>query len=176
MKRFVAVLGLVVLPVFGSIPAADAVGHGVCTITGRITFSPPTLSAGAWDIESAVIDCQGLIAARRRIIGRGPLQGSGSFATVAPGNGGCLEQTGAGTLEYRIPTSGGDIRVSEPVNHTLAGLGVINTPTLHGTFQLAPPYDGDCVTKPMARATFVAEVVLYRYPRELPKPPYVPGS
>ena len=66
---------------------------------------------------------------------------------------------------------GGDIVITEPENHTLAGAGLFATPTLHGPFEIAPPYDGDCVTKPVTRATFAAEVVLYRYPRGTPKPP-----
>lgn len=170
MKRFVAVLALVVLPVIGFTPAADAVGYGACTITGTITFSSRTLSAGTWTIGPAVIDCQGLIAARRRITGRGPFKGSGSFTALPPGEGACLRHSGSGKIDYTIPTTGGDIHISEPSNHTLVGIGVIDTPTLHGSFQLPPPYDGDCLTKPVTKVTFVAEVLLNRYPRQLPNP------
>jgi hypothetical protein len=36
------------------------------------------------------------------------------------------------------------------------------------------PAGGDCLTKPVTKATFVAQVVLYRYPREVPKKlPYI---
>jgi hypothetical protein len=163
-----AVLGLVVVPVFGFTPAADAVGYGVCTITGTITFSSESPEAGSWNIGAAAIDCQGLIAGRRRIIGRGPFNGSGSFSSVPPVNGGCLQQNGIGKVNYKLPTTSGVITVSEPVNHTLAGTGVLNTPTLHGLFQLSPSYNGDCMTKPVGKTSFVAEVLLYRYPREVP--------
>lgn len=55
------------------------------------------------------------------------------------------------------------------------GVGVFDTPTLHGLFQLLPPYDGDCLTKPVGRSTFAAQVVLVRYPRQIPSPK-LPGS
>jgi hypothetical protein len=171
MRRFVAVLAVVVLPVLGLSSTAGAIEEGACTISGTITFSSQSPSAGVWTIGPAVIDCQGLVAARRLITGRGPLAGSGSFAALAPGDSACLRQAGSGTLEYKIPTTAGDIVISEPENHTLAGIGVFNTPRLHGSFQVAPPYDGDCVTKPVSRATFLAQVVLYGYPRQLPGPP-----
>ena len=172
VKRFVAVLALLVLPVLGLTPEAGAVGYGACTITGTMTFAAGTESVGTWTIGPAVLDCQGLIAGRRRITGRGPFQGSGSFAALPAGDG-CLRQSGTGTIEYRIPTSAGEILVSEPWAHTLAGAGVVNTPTLHGLWQVTPA-GGDCLTKPVTKATFVAEVVLYRYPREIPrKLPYL---
>lgn len=168
MKGFVAGLSLVMLPLFGVTPAG-AVGYGACTISGTITFAAQTLSTGAWTIGPAVLDCQGLIAARRRIIGRGPFGGAGSFIALPPGGDACLRQSGSGQVDYRVPTSAGEIVVSEPVSHTLAGIGVIDTPTLRGVFELPPPYDGDCVNEPLGRTTFVAEVVLNRYPRELPR-------
>jgi len=172
VKRFVAVLGLLVLPMLGFAPEAGAVGYGECTITGTMTFSSGTLSAGTWTIGPAVLDCQGLIAGRRRITGRGPIKGSGSY-TALPAGDGCLRQSGTGTIEYRIPTSAGEILVNEEWAHALAGAGVVNTPTLHGVMQVTPA-GGDCLTKPVTKATFVAQVVLYRYPREVPrKLPYI---
>jgi hypothetical protein len=171
VKRVVAVLAVVALPVLGFSSTAGAIEEGACTISGTITFSSQAPSAGVWTIGPAVIDCQGLVAARRLITGRGPFRGSGSFAALAPGDSGCLRQAGSGTLEYKIPTTAGDIVITEPENHTLAGIGSFNTPRLHGSFQVAPPYDGDCLTKPISRATFLAQVVLYGYPRELPQPP-----
>lgn len=171
MKRVVALIGLMVLPVLGFTPGAHAIGYGACTISGTIVFSAGAGGPAEWKIPAAVLDCQGLIAARRRIIGPGPFRGSGTFTTLDAG--GCLVGDGTGKINYEIPTSGGDILVSEPVNLTVAGGGAINTPTLHGLFQLPPPYGGDCVTTAEGRATFVAEVVLYRYPREIP--PHLPG-
>ena len=178
MKRFVAVLAVVVSPVLGFASTAGAVEEGACLITGTITFESQTAGAGMWNIGPAVIDCQGIVAARRLITGRGPFRGSGSFAALAPGDNGCLRQAGSGTLDYKIPTTAGDIVVNEPVTQTLTGIGTFNTPRLHGTFEVAPPYEGDCVTKPISRATFVAEVALYGYPRELPRPPLpnLPGE
>lgn len=179
MKRTVALLGLMVLPVLGFTPAADAVGYGACTISGTMTFSSSeaspgssqALDSGQWRIPHAIINCQGVIGlAEERMVGPGPFKGSGSFTTVPPGTGGCLQQQGTGSVEYEIQLTGGTLKVSEPVSHTLAGAGVLNTPTLHGLFQLPPPYDGDCVTAPVGETTFVAQVVLYRYPREVPVP------
>lgn len=172
MKRLVALIGLMVLPVLGFTPGAHAIGYGACTISGTIVFSSGAGDAGEWRIPAAVLDCQGLIAARRRIIGPGPFRGSGTFTPL--GAGGCLLGAATGKIDYEIPTTGGDILVSEPVDLTLAGGGVINTPTLHGLVQLPPPYGGDCATKPEGRATFVAEAVLYRYPRQIPPPLPVP--
>jgi hypothetical protein len=171
VKRFVAALVTVVLPVLGFTSTAGAIEEGACTISGTITFSADKPGTGVWAIGPAVIDCQGIVAARRLITGRGPFRGAGSFAALAAGDSGCLRQAGTGTLEYKIPTTAGDIVISEPENHTLAGIGSFNTPRLHGSFVVAPPYEGDCVTKPISRATFVAQVVLYGYPRELPRPP-----
>jgi len=171
VRRFVAVLAVVALPVLGFSSTAGAIEEGACTISGTISFSSQAPSTGVWTIGPAVIDCQGIVAARRLITGRGPFRGSGSFAALAPGDSGCLRQAGSGTLEYKIPTTAGDIVITEPENHTLAGIGSFNTPRLHGSFQVAPPYEGDCLTKPISRATFLAQVVLYGYPRELPRPP-----
>lgn len=156
-------------------PPAGAVGLGVCKLSGTIVFSFSTANEGRWSIGDGIVDCQGLIAARRRILGPGPFKGSGSFTGVPDGGGACLHQAGSGTVDYTLPTSGGDILISEPEAYTLVGAGAFTTPTLRGIFELQPPYDGDCVTKPVTSALFVGEARLYRYPRELPGPqPPVP--
>jgi hypothetical protein len=175
VKRFVAVLAVLVLPVIGFTPGAGAVGYGACTITGTISFSSGTLSSGTWTIGPAVIDCQGIVAGRRRITGRGPFRGSGSYTSLLPGDGGCLRQSGSGKVEYSIPTTAGEIHVDEAASHTLAIVGTLTTPTLDGPFEVAPPYSGgDCLTKTVGKATFVAEVLLYRYARQLPPQlPYI---
>jgi hypothetical protein len=173
VKRFVAVLAVVGSAVFGFSPRADAVGYGACTILGTISFSSQTQSTGTWTIGPAMLDCQGIVGKRARITGRGPLRGSGTYNALAPGA--CLPQNGTGKIEYVIPTASGTIQISEAVSHTLAGVGVLDTPTLHGTLQMPPPYDGDCVTKPLRRAGFVAQVILYRYPRQFP-PGRGPGA
>ena len=166
MKRFIAGLSVLGMAVLGFMPSAGAVGYGACTIIGTISFSSQTPSAGTWSIGPATLDCQGIVGKRARITGRGPLSASGTYEALAPAS--CLPQKGTGKVTYVIPTASGVIRVDEALNDTVAGVGVIDTPTLHGTFQVLPPYDGDCVTKPLKRATFVAQVVLYRYPREFP--------
>ena len=173
MKRIVAVLAAVVLPAIGFAPPAHAVGYGACSIVGTITFSSKTPGAGTWTIAPAMIDCKGIIGKRARPVGPGPFRGSGSFDALPPGGAACLPQSGSGNVEYEIPTFTGVIKVSEPVNHTLAGAGVLDTPSLHGAFQIPPPYDGDCVTTPVTRARFMAQVVLYRNPRQIPPP--LPG-
>jgi hypothetical protein len=178
VKRVLAVLALVVLPMLVSTQPAHAVGYGACTIVGTMTFSPMTMSTGTmstgtWTIGPATLDCQGVIGKRARITGRGPLTGSGTYTALAAGDG-CLRQSGTGKVEYTIPTASGTIQVSEAETHTLAPVGMIDTPTLHGALEVLPPYDGDCVTKPVSRASFVAQVLLYRYPREYPPPlPFV---
>jgi hypothetical protein len=170
----VALLALMAGPVVGVAPAAHSVGEGACTISGTISFSPSGQAAaeGAWRIGPAILDCQGIVAARHRIIGRGPFRGSGTFNLLPGGAGSCVNQAGTGTIEYTIPTSGGDILVNEPDQYTTAGAGTLHTPTLNGSLEILPPYEGDCVTKPITRATFLAEVVLLRYPREAPQPPH----
>ena len=172
MKRLVVALSVLGMAVMGFTPTAGAVGYGACTIVGTISFSSQTASAGAWAIGPATLDCQGVVGKRARITGRGPLRGSGTYTTLAPGA--CIPQQGTGELEYVIPTASGSIQVDEAATTTLAGAGVLDTPTLHGAFQVPPPYQGDCVTKPLSRATFVAQVVLYRHPREFP-PEAPPG-
>jgi hypothetical protein len=167
VKRLVAALAVVGSAVSGFSPRADAVGYGACTIVGTISFSSQTLSTGTWTIAPATLDCQGIIGKRARITGRGPLRGSGTYNALA-GNGACLAQNGTGQVEYVIPTASGTIQVNEAVSHTLAGAGVFDSTSLHGTFQIPPPYEGDCVTKPLSRATFVAQVILYRNPRQFP--------
>jgi hypothetical protein len=165
VKRLFACLALVVLPLVEFAPGAGAYGGGVCRISGRIAFAPGSATNGQWSIEGGVIDCQGILSGgKNRIVGPGELKGSGSYASTLPAAGGaCLQQTGSGTLEYRIPTSGGYLVISEPDSYTLVGVGSFATPTLHGTFEVAPPYTGgDCVTKPPTGAAFVAQAVLYR--------------
>jgi hypothetical protein len=168
VKRFVVALVAVGSAVFGFTPTADAVGYGACTVAGTISFVPESPAKGTWTIGPANLDCQGIIGKRARIIGRGPFRGSGTYTALPPGDAACLRQTGTGKVEYEIPTASGTIKVNEAVTHTLAGVGVLDTPSLHGLFQLPPPYDGDCVTKPVSRATFVAQLVLHRNPRQFP--------
>ncbi len=48
-------------------------------------------------------------------------------------------------------------RMRESKRFVLAGAGEFSTPSLRGAIQLLPPYDGDCVTKPITCATFLAQ-------------------
>ena len=165
------------LPLAGFVPPAVATGGGGCTITGTISFTPSATSAteGRWAIDPAVIDCKGLYNGYRRFNGPGSFTGSGSYAALPVGSGPCFHQAGSGTVDYRFPTTGDDIHLVEPQDYTLVGAaGMFSTPSLRGTFQITPPSDGDCLTRPLTRALFVAEAALVRfYPpdpdRYLPK-------
>ncbi|HVW35091.1 MAG TPA: hypothetical protein VHL53_21340 [Acidimicrobiia bacterium] len=172
VKRFVAVVAVLALPVLGSVPPAGATGEGACLITGTIAFAPVDANTGTWSIGPAVIDCQGIMSGRYRITGRGPFRGTGKYTAAPDGAKPCLNQSGVGSVEYSIPTSAGDVPVTETESHTLAAVGDFFTPTLKGPFQITPPFEGDCLNKPFSRATFAAQVSMYRYPRELPQPPH----
>lgn len=166
MKRSVAVvMGLLLVPLAAVTPAAEATGGGACTITGTIVFSHPPLESahGVWTIEPAVITCQGLYNGYERFTGPGKFAGTGSYTALPTRSGTCLHHLGSGTVDYTFATSGADIHLVEPQSYALAGAGAFTTPSLRGTFQVSPPYDGDCVTKPVVRALFVAEATLVRF-------------
>jgi hypothetical protein len=164
LKRFVAVLaGLMLSALFTPTPAADALGLGVCTISGTITFtqSAATPDHGAWQISPAVIQCRGQFNTRELMVRQGPFSGAGSYAVVPTGQGSCLRELGTGTVDYWIPTDEQDVHVREPHTFLLAGAGAFITPTLRGLFQVAK-YDGNCLTSPVTRSLFLAEVTLVR--------------
>jgi hypothetical protein len=165
MKRALLMLGLAALPTLGVAPAAEATGAAACTITGTINFSPSTVTAteGTWAIEPAVIECRGVFRSWERILGPGSFAGSGSYSALPTGSGTCLHHTGSGTVDYRIPTTEADVHLTEPQSFVLAGAGAFSTPSLRATFQVSPPYDGDCVTKPVTKALFVAEASMVRF-------------
>jgi hypothetical protein len=165
LKRLVTLLaGLLALPLVGAAPAAEAVAAGVCTITGTVNFDPSMApsSPGAWSIGPAAISCQGLSKGPERFLGQGPFVGSGSYSILPTGTGSCLHHVGMGTVEYKVPSTGYPLHVKEAHQFVLAGAGSFTTPSLRGSFQETPPFEGDCVTTPVTRATFVAEVVLLR--------------
>lgn len=167
MKRLVALLaGLVMVPLVGFVPPAGAVGLAPCAITGTISFTPPAAVAasGTWRIAPAAITCYGIHQGPEYFLGQGQFSGSGTYTVVPSGAGSCLTQVGRGTVEYRIPTSGPGpvLSVREESTFILAGIGKFTTPSLRGPFVVTPPYEGDCVTKPVTRATFVADVLLVR--------------
>lgn len=65
-----------------------------------------------------------------------------------------------GTVRYTIPTAAGVVAFDEPIVFFAAGLIAFTTPSLAGAFVVAPPFDGDCVGKPVTRASFVGQAVL----------------
>ncbi len=164
MKRtIVLAAGLTMAPFVGHVPDAGATGTAACTITGTITFSAGSLAAleGVWAIGPAVLSCQGLFNGYERILGPGSFAGSGTYQAL-DGSGTCLRNFGTGTLDYTFPTSQADIHLVEPASYTLAGAGAFMSPSLRGTFQVAP-VEGDCVTEPVTSAVFVAQVSLLRF-------------
>jgi len=166
MKRAIAVLaGLMMSVLVGPVPAAHALGVGACTISGTITFTPPgSTGQGLWKIDPAVINCEGTWAGPDRFVGPGPFTGAGSYTALGPG-GGCLRKIGKGTVDYALRTTSTIARVSEPHEFVMAGAGRFATPLLQGSFLATPPYDGDCLLKPVTRATFVAQALMVRTSR-----------
>jgi hypothetical protein len=163
-RRATWLLGLVVLPLLGLVPAAHATGAAVCSISGTIEFVPASgkPAQGVWSIDPAVIDCHGLFQGRERIIGPGGFSGSGSYTTLPSGSGACLHHVGSGTVDYTMQTTDAVVHLVEPHEFILAGAGAFTTPSLNGSLQITPPYDGDCVTTPVTKALFLAQGSLTR--------------
>jgi hypothetical protein len=148
---------------------ADAIAAGACVITGTIAFSPSVWSAarGVWEIESGVIRCRGpfRVPHPEQMNGdAGAFSGIGWYTTVASGQGHCLRELGTGTVDYWIRTEEQDVHVKEPHAFLLAGAGLFTTPTLRGTFQI-PRYEGNCLSAPVTKGTFLAQVTVVRVPR-----------
>jgi hypothetical protein len=175
MKRpFAALAGLVLTALVVPAPAAEAVGAGGCLISGTIRFTPSAASPGqgAWDINPAVIQCQGMfnvISSPRggrgvgeRFVGSGKqFTGEGSYKTVPSGEGGCLHELGEGKVDYWIATENQDIHMKENNSFILVGAGAFTTPSLYGSFQI-PMQEGSCLTAAPATALFLAEVSFVR--------------
>ena len=165
MRRSVAMLaGLASLAfVFGPVPAAQAVGAGACVIGGTINFSPVAgePGRGAWSISPATIQCRGQYNTKELMVRGGSFTGSGSYTSVGSTDSGCFRQLGEGAVDYWIPTQKQDIHVKEPHAFLLAGAGAFLTPTLRGVFQIVS-YEGDCLANPVTKASFLAEVTLFR--------------
>ena len=164
MGRPVAVLaGLTLAIILGPVPAAEAFGAGVCTIGGTINFVPAGQAAdrGAWNIAPATIQCRGQYSTKELMLRNGSFTGSGSYTSLPSAQGGCLRQLGEGSVDYWITTEKQDVHVREPHAFLLAGAGAFTTPTLRGVFQIVS-YEGDCLTGPVTKASFMAEVTLFR--------------
>jgi hypothetical protein len=132
----------------------------VCTISGTIGFLRPPFGSdrGTWTIDPAAINCQGAVNGYP-FYGQGPFAGSGTYTSL-PGAEACLPNLGTGMVDYTIRTSAMDHHIREAKRFTLAGAGEFVTPSLRGTMALLPPYGGDCLTKAVTTATFVAQGVL----------------
>lgn len=166
MKRKVPwVLALVSLPFVGLVPPAGATGAAACTITGTITFrhADNTTTEGVWSIAPAIISCHGLFNGYERILGPGKFSGSGTYTALRGGSGTCVRNVGSGMVDYMFPTTGSDVHLVEPNDYAIAGAGALASPSLKGTFEITPPYEGDCVTTPITRALFLAEATLVRF-------------
>ena len=164
MHRSVAVLaGLALAILVGSAPPAEAFGVGACTIGGTITFTPsgPTPQQGAWSIAPGVIQCRGQFNTYEYMQRNGSFSGSGTYTSLPSSEGGCLKELGTGTVDYWIPTDKQDIHIQEPYAFLLAGAGALTTPTLRGVFQVTT-FDHNCVTGPVTKASFLAQVTLFR--------------
>jgi hypothetical protein len=164
MGRSVAVLaGLALAIVVGPVPAAEAFGVGACTIGGAITFSPgdQTPDQGTWNIAPATIVCRGQYNTKELMVRSGAFNGSGSYTSLPSAQGGCLRQLGTGSVDDWVTTEKQDVHVTEPHAFLLAGAGAFTTPTLRGVFEIVS-YEGDCLTGPVTKANFQAQVTLFR--------------
>lgn len=167
VRRPGAVLSALALSAVGWVgvaPQAEATATAACAISGTINFSPlPTVATqGTWSIEPAVISCQGVFRAYDRITGPSEFTGSGTYVDIGDGPGSCMQHVGSGEVDYVIKTPEADVRINEPHEFVLAGAGTFATPSLKGSLQVSPPYEGDCVTSPVTRATFLAQGLFVR--------------
>jgi hypothetical protein len=166
VKRFLAVPAvLLVLSFAAYAPPVGATGGAACVIGGTMQFTPDraTPARGLWRIEPGVINCQGFFRAKHFIIGPGRFTGFGTFTEVPEGTGHCRHIIGTGQVDYVIPTDHSTQHISEQQDFVFAGAGVFATPSLRGSFLATSPSQGDCMTEPVARASFVAQAVMLRF-------------
>ena len=165
IRRLVLAVGLLGLSFVASVPTAGATGGAACTIGGAMKFIPDPASParGLWTIGPAVINCEGVFRGKHLITGPGGFTGSGTYSEVSAGSGTCLHNIGTGQVDYVIPTSEATNRIHEQHDFVFAGAGASTTPSLRGSFQATPPYDGDCVKEHVTRATFAAQAVMLRF-------------
>jgi hypothetical protein len=165
LGRRILLLGLVVATsVVGFVPAASGLGGAVCVIGGTMTFKPPAAGAppdtpGTWNIGPAQIECNGAINGYH-IWGTGPFTGAGTYTSLPVAGSACghlVHHVGIGNVDYLMRSAAMIYRVRESKRFVIAGAGEFSTPSLRGAIQLLPPYDGDCLTKPITRATFRAQ-------------------
>jgi hypothetical protein len=166
-RRLLILLCALIPTVVGFVPSAEALGGAACLISGTINFSRPSATAatgdsGTWTISPGQITCNGVIKGYR-IYGSAPFSGSGTYAALPVDGGPCMQHVGTGTVDYVMRSGAMIWHMQESQRFVLAAAGEIATPTLRGPATLAPPYDGDCVTKPVTRAFFAAEVMMVNH-------------
>jgi hypothetical protein len=174
-RRLLIVLSALVPTVVGFVPPAQALGGAACLITGTITFSRPSATAatgdsGTWTISPGQITCNGVIKGYR-IFGSGPFTGSGTYAALPVPGGPCLQHVGTGMVDYVMRSGAMVWHMQEAQRFVVAAAGEIATPTLRGPVKLAPPYEGNCVTEPVTRALFAAEVLMINHHGTVLPPP-----
>lgn len=165
VRRLVLLLSAIVVAFVGFVPApAQALGAAACVISGTITFEGPSATAatGEWNLAPGQITCNGIIKGYR-IFGSGPFTGSGTYEALPVTGAACLQLVGTGEVDYIMRSGAMVWHMREAQRFLLAGAGEIATPTLRGPAKLAPPYEGDCVTEPVTRAFFAAEVVMVNH-------------
>src|SRR4051794_32636468 len=153
LRRWLVLLAGMATAVVGFVPPAHAVGGATCVIGGTITLSAPSMTTGAgtWEISPGLIECNGVVNGYR-IWGSGPFSGQGTYSALPPAGGPCLHQTGIGMVDYTFQSGAMVFHRQETQRFVLVGGGAFTTPTVRGTLQLAPPYQGDCLTRPLTRA------------------------
>ena len=164
-RRLLLLLSAIVPTLVGFIPSpAQALGGATCLISGTITFERPSAAAasGVWSLAPGQITCNGIIKGYR-IYGSGPFTGSGTYEALPTAGAACLQLIGTGEVDYIMRSGAMVWHVREAQRFLLAGAGEIATPTLRGPAKLAPPYEGDCITKPVTRAFFAAEVAMVNH-------------
>ena len=157
MRRVLLFFGVVATTVLGFVPPAHAVGGAACVLGGTISFTEPfgTTGPGTWEINPGQIDCDGAINGYR-IFGSGPFTGHGTYTGILPAGGPCLQRIGKGVVDYMFQSGAMMFHKRESQEFVVAAAGKLTTPSIRATLQLAP-YDGDCLTKPVTRATFAAQ-------------------
>src|SRR5688500_8060054 len=145
-------------------PQAGAVGAGTCTISGTVAFEPPTgpYLRGVWTIRPGAIDCKGVYKGVDYFIGQGPFTASGTYTVLPSGTGSCIHQVGGGSVDYTFVTNVGWYHLTHTSDFVLDEAGKSATPSMNGSSVFPPPYEGDSITTPVTRATFVAQVLLAR--------------
>lgn len=141
-----------------SLPAGAWSSTAVCTVSGKIQFSPglgATSQVVEWKSEKGPIRCIGSV-------GGSPVTGPGAFREWGSIEGTALAGTGEGTSKASVPTVGGLKKVSLRTTFTYGpGVGVKQSDSLVGPFPFSfYPTAGDGVNTPVTEIAFVGEFTL----------------